>query len=188
MPPLFDPSLTTVEVQAVYFRGVIDLKAFRAKHPQYPVLLGDPLLIEVVRGQYAALAKFGSVVFWNCTDAHVSEVVAAVTALQTGEGRDERIRERLRVRLNDAEPPPGTDLFNEIPMREPTQEKLKVVSMAVAQSVALEHFELAVDTVLRGILPGWKCCGPRASSWAPSRTCCAMWVLSSRCAPRCWPT
>lgn len=157
MQSLFDIESPTVDVRAVYFRGLLDLKAFRAAHPHLPALMADPLAIEVVRGQYAVLTKFGSVVFWNCAEAHVAEICAAVAALPSaggpGGGRDERIQERMRVRLGAPEPPAAADAFHEVALNGASLDKLKVVSLAIGQSVALEHFELALNEVLREVLP-----------------------------------
>jgi hypothetical protein len=56
-----------LRVRAVYLEGQIDLRRYRARNPDYPVLAADPLIVEPVRGSFLVVTKFGSLVFWNCS-------------------------------------------------------------------------------------------------------------------------
>src|SRR5262249_45268274 len=57
-----------LRVRAVYLEGQIDLKSFRVRKPEYPVLAADPLILEPVRGSFLVVTKFGALVFWNCPE------------------------------------------------------------------------------------------------------------------------
>lgn len=144
----FVPAAGKVErltVRAVYFEGQLDLKAFRADHLHFPVLSADPLVIEPQRGAFAVLAKFGSVVFWNCPDTLQSELLREVTGARGAKLGDEKLEDSLDVLVGQSE---NTVTFNEVGLRELTLDKLKIISLAQAQSVALDLIERDVSVAL----------------------------------------
>ncbi len=141
----------TWRLEAAYFEGQIDLKAFRQRAAQYPVLATDPLIIEVVRGEVVVLTKFGAVVFWDTSPKTRDDLLAEVAALPAASRRDERVGDTLRVQVG-LDPGREPD-FNDVHVRDLTLEKVKVISLAFGQSVALDHFEHAVDAVMRSLEP-----------------------------------
>jgi len=137
-------------LQADYFDGQIDLKAFCAAHPHHPILRTSPLVLEPQQGSYVYLARFGGVVFWNCPEPLIRQVHGELRSLPGLQGLEEQARDFLKVRAGAPE-----DLveFNEVELRDLTLEKLGIVSLALAQSVTLEHFESAVSRVLARFQP-----------------------------------
>ncbi|MDR3683207.1 MAG: RMD1 family protein, partial [Geothrix sp.] len=63
---------------------------------------------------------------------------------------EEQARDFLRVRVGAAEDSVG---FSEVQLREFTLEKLRIVSLTLAQSVALDHFEAAVSRAMARFQP-----------------------------------
>lgn len=137
-------------LQADYFDGQIDLRAFRALHPHHPTLAINPLVLEPQQGSFVFLARFGGVVFWNASEALIRQVHEELKFLQ-GLGRlEERARDFLTVKVGAAGDAVG---FSEVQLRELTLDKLRIVSLTLAQSVALDHFEAAVSQAMARFQP-----------------------------------
>lgn len=137
-------------LSADYFEGQIDLRGFRAAHPEYPVLSANPLVIELEQGRWAYLEKFGAVVFWNPTPEWIRTLHDQLRALP-GAGRwVESAHDELAVHLGAPEDQVG---FSAVWLREPSLDKLKIISLALAQSVALDHFETSVREAMGRFQP-----------------------------------
>jgi uncharacterized Rmd1/YagE family protein len=151
---MFAPSVTllppeeTRELRLVadYYAGRIDPRAFRSHHPDYPVLSVNPLVLEPQRGAWVYVEKFGAVVYWNCPGALMEALDRDFQNLQGVGERVEHTRDELRVRVGAEADCVG---FNDVSLRELRLDTLKIVSLALAQSVALEHLELAVQEALK---------------------------------------
>jgi uncharacterized Rmd1/YagE family protein len=139
-----------VNARAEYFAGQIDTKLFRVRHPQYQPLLTNPLVLEPERQRYVFISKFGAVVFWNCTPELTSEILDAMKALPGTIDRVESVADEMVINI-------GSEVdavtFNEVDLRELTLEKLKIISLAFGQSVALDHIEQEVSRVLQRFDP-----------------------------------
>ncbi|HJV90410.1 MAG TPA: RMD1 family protein [Holophagaceae bacterium] len=135
---------------ADYYAGRIDPRAFRARHPDYPALSVNPLVLEPQRGAWVYVEKFGAVVYWNCPETLISALDRDLRELEGVGERVERTRDELRVAVGAAADRVG---FNDVALRELRLDTLKIVSLALAQSVALEHFELAVQAALQRFHP-----------------------------------
>ena len=132
-------------LRAEYFQGQIDFRAFAARHPHHRVLSTNPLVLEPEAGTWVYLSRFGAVVFWNASAAVVEAVLADLAVLPGTGARVEAARDDLRVHLG-AETDRVT--FSEVWLRELTLDKLKIVSLALAQSVALDSVEAEVSRAL----------------------------------------
>lgn len=137
--------IVPLRLVADYYAGKIDPKLFRAHHADYPVLSVNPLVLEPVRDSWVYLEKFGTVVYWNCPEALIETLDADLQALEGVGHRVERTRDELLVEVGAEVEQVG---FNEVRLPELRLDSLKIISLALAQSVALEHFELAVTEAL----------------------------------------
>lgn len=137
-------------LQADYFVGQIDLKAFCATHTHHTILGTNPLVLEPQQGSFIFLSRFGGVVFWNCPEALVRQVHEELKSLPGLNRLEERTRDYLKVKVGAPEDSVG---FSEVQLRGFTLEKLSVVSLALAQSVALDHFEGAVSQAMARFQP-----------------------------------
>jgi uncharacterized Rmd1/YagE family protein len=137
-------------LQADYFVGQIDLKTFCETHPLHPVLGTNPLVLEPVKGSFVFLARFGGVVFWNCPDTLIRQIHEELKSLPGLNQLEEQARDFLKVRVGAAEDSVG---FSKVQLHDFTLEKLAIVSLALAQSVALDHFEGAVSRAMARFQP-----------------------------------
>jgi uncharacterized Rmd1/YagE family protein len=137
-------------LQADYFLGPIDLSAFCATFPSHSVLGSNPLVLEPQEGSFVYLTRFGGVVFWNCQDSLIQQIHEELKSLQGLNQLEERARDTLKVRVGTAEDGVG---FSEVRIKEFTLEKLGIVSLTLAQSVALDHFEDAVTQAMARFQP-----------------------------------
>jgi len=132
-------------LRAEYFRGPIDTRAFAARHPHHRVLSSNPLVLEPEAGTWVYLARFGAAVFWNASPATVALVLQDLAGLPGMGARAEAARDDLRVHL-------GAEAdrvdFSEVWLRDLTLDKLKIVSLALAQSVALDSVEAEVSRAM----------------------------------------
>lgn len=151
-PLLTAPSgqIIALRLVADYYAGKIDPKLFRARHPDYPVLSVNPLVLQPMEDSWVYLEKFGTVVYWNCGEALMQALDADLRALEGVGHRVERPRDELRVEVGAEVEHVG---FNEIRLPELRLGSLKIISLALAQSVALEHFEWDVTEALTKFRP-----------------------------------
>jgi uncharacterized Rmd1/YagE family protein len=140
----------TYNLAAEYFEGQIDTKAFRAKYPQYAVLSANPLVIEPEKGSYVYIAKFGVAVFWNCPEPLAANLVEEIGALPEAGDHIPAVRDVLHVHVQGEED--RLD-FSEVWIRELNLDKLKIISLALAQSVALDYFEGSVKRAMSRFSP-----------------------------------
>ncbi len=134
-----------ISVHADYFGGQLNLKLFRAQHPEYTVLGPDPLVFEPEAGAHVVLTKFGGVIYWNCPAELTARIRAEVRALPGAHDRCEEVEDEIEVRVGL----PRTYVdFDKVLLRDLSIEHVKVISRALAQSVALEYFENRITLAL----------------------------------------
>lgn len=139
-----------VIARAEYFSGQIDPKVFRTRNPQYPQLSSNPTVLEPEQSRYVFIGKFGAVVFWNCTGELAREILQAVSEVPGTERRIEAVSDQIVINIGREK---DSMTFNEVQLNELTMEKLKLISLALGQSVALDHIEQDVSGVLRTFEP-----------------------------------
>ena len=140
----------TLALVADYYEGQIDGRLFRIRHAHHRVVSANPLVIEPEEGRFVYLAKFGGVVFWNCSEALIAAIHQEIAALGDPGNRVEGVRDQLTVHVGTPEDRVG---FSEVWLREFTVDRLKIVSLALAQSVALDHIEGAVRAAMARFEP-----------------------------------
>lgn len=143
------PAPRTVPIRCWYFDDTLDLKRFRAANPHYRVVTQDPLMIELERDRLAVLTKFGSVVFWNFEASSAQRLRDEIYAFISDRSFDDRIEESLPAVVGAEADEVRPD---EVRLRAATPDRVQIVSMAVAQSVALDHIENEVEKALESLL------------------------------------
>jgi uncharacterized Rmd1/YagE family protein len=146
----FRPSgVVRMQVRAVYLEGQISPREFRRRHANSPVLSTDPLILEVTPASYIVVTKFGGVVFWNCSPeaqrAWLAEIQEAM-----GTGTTELLDETIDVLVGT---PENAVTFNEVSLRELSLPRMRILSLALAQSVALDYLEREVASALNRFEP-----------------------------------
>ncbi|MDP1833227.1 MAG: RMD1 family protein [Geothrix sp.] len=137
-------------LQADYFEGQIDLKAFCSSHTHHPILGTNPLVLEPQKGSFVFMSRFGGVVFWNCHEPLIRQIHEELKSLPGLNRLEEQARDFLKVRVGASEDSVG---FSEVQLRGFTLEKLCIVSLTLAQSVALDHFEAEVSQAMARFQP-----------------------------------
>lgn len=140
----------TLRLVADYYEGRIEGREFRAKCGHHRVLSANPLVIEPEQGSFVYLAKFGAVVFWNCSESVIASIHGELGGMATPGARVEGVRDQLTVHVGAHEEHVG---FSEVWLRDFTLDRLKLVSLALAQSVALDHVEGSVREALAKFEP-----------------------------------
>lgn len=153
MGPTPLPTLATgpmdLRLVADCVEGQLDLRAFRTQHPELPVLWVSPLVVELEPGRWAYLEKFGAVVCWNPSPDGLRTLHGQLRDLGVG-AWIEGAHDELTVHLGATEDRVG---FSEVWLQELSLDHLKLISLALAQSVALDHFETAVREALARFQP-----------------------------------
>ncbi|GLH73492.1 hypothetical protein GETHLI_19940 [Geothrix limicola] len=149
-PMLLEGEARAFALQADYVDGQIDLKAFCAAHPHHPILGANPLVLEPQKGSYVFLSRFGGVVFWDCPEPLIRQIHEELKALPGMNRLEEQARDFLAVKVGAPEDAVG---FSEVRLQELSLEKLRIISLTLAQSVALDHFEGAVSQAMGRFQP-----------------------------------
>jgi uncharacterized Rmd1/YagE family protein len=138
-----------MQVRAVYLEGQVDLRAFRRRHRDSKVLSPDPLILEASSSSFIAVTKFGGVVFWNCS-VETQRLWLAEIREAMGTGSAELLDESIEVLVGT---PENAVTFNEVSLRELSLPRMSILSLALAQSVALEYLEREVAAALNRFEP-----------------------------------
>lgn len=142
-------ALSEVPIRAWYYDDTLDLKKVRAANPHYPVLRQDPLVLELEHSRYAILTKFGAVVFWNHGEDAARRLARELEPFFDPRGVVGHIEERLSVSVGASE---DEVLADGVRLKEAELERIVIVSLAVAKSVALERLENQLEEVLGRLL------------------------------------
>jgi len=135
---------------AEYFEGKIDTRAFRARHPEYPVLRTNPLVLQPELGVWIYVERFGGVVFWNCPEPLIQGFLHDLQDLPGLGQRVDSARDSLTVLVGADANEVG---FSSVSLRELSAETLRLISLALAQSVALDNFETSVSDAMDRFQP-----------------------------------
>jgi uncharacterized Rmd1/YagE family protein len=132
--------------EAFYVGESIDLKRAEEHLKRYVFLNRDhPLILQFSRDSYIALTKFGVVVFWNVPAEGRRQFLAELAPFVRAQRREYLYSETSEVLIA------GSDKITSqgIHLANIDTERIKIVSYAIAQSVALERYE---DEVERNLL------------------------------------
>lgn len=150
--PLVPPPGSVVEfkLRSEYFDGQISLRDFRTKHPYYSVLATDPLVLEPEQGRYVVLTKFAAAIFWNCSGALIEEIIKEIGAMPSAGRRNTQVEDEMSVFVGKEN---DEVTFQDVCLRRLTLNHVKIISLALGQSAALERFENDVQAVMSKTAP-----------------------------------
>jgi uncharacterized Rmd1/YagE family protein len=147
-------------VEAFYVGESIDCKRAEEALKRYIFLNRDhPLVLQFTKDSYIALTKFGVVVFWNINEPDRQRFLQELTPhIKSQKGRYP-YSESIEVFISDSDSVTAKGIH--LSLLE--VERLKLVSFAIAQSVALERYEDETETqlaeleaVITNFKTGWK--------------------------------
>jgi uncharacterized Rmd1/YagE family protein len=135
--PFRPDEIVRMQVRAVYLEGQIDLRMFRKRR------------LETAPGGFIAVTKFGGVVFWNCS-AETQRAWLAEISDAMGSASAELLDDTIDVLIGSRE---NAVTFNEVSLRELSLPRMGILSLALAQSVALDYLEREVAAALQRFEP-----------------------------------
>lgn len=143
------PKQVKYSVETVYIGESIDLKKVQESVKQYAFLNRDhPLVVRLLKDQFAVLTKFGAVTFWNVPrrlrTQFLNEIRQFVKAKKESYPYDEDTKV---IFSGDAD----RVTFEKILLSHFNVNHIKIVSYVLSQSVALERYEDEIESSLSEI-------------------------------------
>src|SRR3989338_2009158 len=103
----------------------------------------ERLVYEAAPKKYIFIYSFGAVVFYDIDEKIQNDILKAIKSLKLGEIKNEISEEYLVIEhsKNSVE-------FNHIRLKSIDMDKLKLIALILAQSVALENYEIHVEKII----------------------------------------
>ena len=127
------------QVETIYIGESIDLKQVQESVKQYSYLNRDvPLVVRLLKDQYAVLTKFGALTFWNLPQRLRSQFIKEIQPYVKNKRDSYSYDEDTKVLIGG-----NTEkvTFEKIYSESLGVEKIKIISHVLSQSVALERYE-----------------------------------------------
>lgn len=105
----------------------------------------EAIVFEISPKSYLFVYSFGALVFYDVDDVMMSVTIKNLKGLNV-----EILKDKLSDEYIVVEHMKNSVEFNEIKLKTADVEKLKIVSLVLAQSVALEYYENKVDLIVSG--------------------------------------
>ena len=134
------------QVEAVYIGESVDLKRVQEGVKQYSFLnREDPLVVKLLKDQYAVLTKFGTVTFWNVSGRLRQQFLNEIQPYVKNKKEHYPYDEDTKVLIGgNAE----KVTFEKVYSANLNVEKIKIISYVLSQSVALERYEGDIENNL----------------------------------------
>ena len=132
--------------ETIYVGEYIDLKKIQENIKHYSYLNRDhPLVIKILKDQFAVLTKFGAVTFWNVQDRFRMNFLEEIKPFVKSKKENYPYDEDTKVLV-------GSDVdkvtFEKIYLAHFGTDKIKIISYVLSQSVALERYEDEIEKSL----------------------------------------
>ncbi len=135
--------------ETVYAGESVDLKKVQESLKQYSFLNRDhPLVIRLLKDQYAVVTKFGAITFWNVPSKLRFEFLKEIQPFAKSKKENYHYDEDTKV-LVGGETTKIT--FDKVFLSRLNVEHIKIISYVLSQSVALERYEDEIETSLSEI-------------------------------------
>ncbi|OGM99222.1 MAG: hypothetical protein A2915_02870 [Candidatus Yanofskybacteria bacterium RIFCSPLOWO2_01_FULL_41_34] len=137
------PKYVKYQVETIYIGESIDLKNVQEEVKKYSYLNRDvPLVVKLLKDQYAVMTKFGTVTFWNVSarlrQQFINEIRACVRSKKEHYSYDEDTKVLIGGGAEKV-------TFEKVYSADLNVEKIKIISYALSQSVALERYENDIE-------------------------------------------
>lgn len=133
-----------ITVKGYYYIAKIELKKLRERLSSYKLLSIDPIMFEPVSGRFVVITKFGVVIYWNANNDVEKEITGELAKFLKDSSVDQRVSDGLEVELGKID---SID-FENVSISNLTPDKIKIISLSLAQSIALNKFELEMENAL----------------------------------------
>ena len=140
------PGQLKFAVDTIYVGESVDLKRIQEGIKQYTYLnRDDPLVVRLLKDQYAVLTKFGAVSFWNVPLKLRRQFLKEIQPYANSKEPSYPYDEDTKVLVgNGAE----RVTFEKVHITDLDPGKIKIISYVLSQSVALERYEDDIETSL----------------------------------------
>lgn len=137
------------KAETVYLGEYIDLKKVQENVKHYAYLNRDhPLVVKLLKDQYAALTKFGGITFWNVSHKLRAEFLKEIKPFVKSKKDYYPYDEDTKVVVGSG----GNKItFDKIFLPHLGVPQIKIISYVLSQSVALERYEDEIETSLSEI-------------------------------------
>lgn len=134
------------QAETKYIGESIDLKKVQEGVKQYSFLnREDPLVIKLLKDQYAVLTKFGAVTFWNVPARLRQQFLGEIQPYIKNKKEHYPYDEDTKVWVGGST---EKVTFEKVYSAHLNVEKIKIISYVLSQSVALERYEDDIDSNL----------------------------------------
>jgi len=135
--------------ETIYLGESIDLKKVQENLKEYSFLNREhPLVVKLLKSQFAVLTKFGAVTFWDVPPKLRTQFVRQISPFVKSKKDIYNYDEDTKIVV-------GGDVtkvaFDKVYLPNLNVEELKIVSYVLSQSVALERYEDEIETSLNEI-------------------------------------
>jgi uncharacterized Rmd1/YagE family protein len=135
--------------ETVYLGEYIDLKRVQESIKKYVYMNRDePLVLRLLKDQYAVLTKFGAVTFWNVPAKLRHEFINELQPFVKSKRDFYPYDEDTKVIVGEEH---DKVTFDIVYLTSLNAEKIKIISYVLSQSVALERYEGDIENILMEI-------------------------------------
>ena len=133
-------------VDTVYVGESVDLKKLQEGIKQYTYLnRDDPLVLRLLKEQYAVLTKFGAVTFWNVPGKLRRQFLKELQPYVNSKKPSYSYDEDTKVLVGGSA---ERVTFEKVYIADLDPGKIKIISYVLSQSVALERYEDDIEIIL----------------------------------------
>lgn len=139
----FQNKYAKYQAETIYVGESIDLKRVQEGIKQYSFMnRDDPLVIKLLKDQYAVLTKFGTITFWNVSSRLRQQFLGEIKPYVKSKKDHYSYDEDTKVLIGG-----GVEkvTFEKVYSAHLNVEKIKIISYVLSQSVALERYEDDID-------------------------------------------
>lgn len=143
------PQLVKYGIETIYIGEYLDLKRIQENVRQYNFLNRDhPLVVRLVKDQYAVLTKFGAVTFWNVPYRLRNQFLGEIRPYSKSKKASYPYDEDTKVIVGGEA---DKITFEKIFLPHLDANHIKIISFVLSQSVALERYEDEIDSSLNEV-------------------------------------
>lgn len=134
------------QADTIYIGESIDLKKVQEGVRQYSYLnRDDPLVVKLLKDQYAVLTKFGTATFWNVPVRLRQQFLGEIQPYVKNKKEHYSYDEDTKVLIGGSV---EKVTFEKVYSAHLNVEKIKIISYVLSQSVALERYEDDIESSL----------------------------------------
>lgn len=143
-------TVTTFRLKAAHVAEKLKLKDIREKCAPLPVeyFSNYEMVIKYDENSYAFLYNYGSVVFFNVPEPLQERLLAVLRETKEGAKLGDTTDVYIVEERNDLEPSVNQVFFDRVTLGKLTYPKIKMISMLVAESTALEYYDILIENLL----------------------------------------